>query len=148
MGLEQYKKPENVVFNIDDARFVIELPSRWNRRYVRGWQERMAEGLNDDGKYEGSKSVAASKLMDYQHTSFAENCFVESPLTAEELIDEYYPLLESLFEAASVLVKEKEEAADALVGKLSPSSSGKLNGAGKLSSTGSSKAKEELPALT
>lgn len=148
MGLEKFKKPEHVTFDIEGEKFIIDLPSRWNRRYVRGWQDRMAESVDDDGKFRMKTSMAASQLMDYQHSSFAENCFIESPLTPEELIGDYYPLLETLFDAASEIVKEKEAAADALVGKLLPSSSGKPNGAAKSISTESSKVKGESPALT
>lgn len=132
MDLEQFKKPGHIQFEVEGQKFIFDLPTRWNKTYTREWQTYLADHskLGDDGKVtiEGAN---IADLKDAQIASFLSNCYIEGPLTKEQLNDDYYPLLDAVFDAASKIANEKEAETDNLVKKLSPSLNGKSDGKAK-----------------
>jgi hypothetical protein len=142
MGLEQFKKPDNICFEVDDQKFVFSLPTRWNKAYTRDWQSYLAANSKIDG--EGKITIVGtspSDLKDAQISAFLSHCYIDGPLTREQLGDEYYPLLDAVFEAASTMATDKEAETDNLVKKFSTSLNGKSDGKEKLISTISSSSK-------
>lgn len=136
MALSDYKKPGLVSFQVEDAKFVVELPTRWNKAYTRFWQE----ALMDEEPVQQGKSVSATKrqamvVVDAQREGFARCCIKESPLTVEELLGDYTPLLDAIHSAAEKLANEEEAKAETLVGKLLPTLSGSESGEDKSIST-------------
>lgn len=149
MSLAKYKKPDLVTFEVDGEKFIIDLPTRWNRVFTRHWQQAMTANatVNDEGKIQIDKSNP-SAMLDAQQEGFVKYCIIESPLSEEQLLGEYLPLCEALFNAANRLADEEEARADALVGKLSDGLHGSGNGKDKMNSTKNSKGKGELhPAI-
>jgi hypothetical protein len=142
MGLEKFRKQDNFVFEIEGEKFSIILPTRWNKEYSRAWQDFVAaNGEVKDGKYQFG-SMNPLSLVDAQKDAFAAFCIASGPLSGDELKDEYPALLDALFNKAVELAEAEESRADALVGKLLPTSRGRANGAGNMNSTKSSKEQE------
>lgn len=136
MSLESFKKPASVTFEVEGERFVIELPTRWNKQYTRSWQKVMTDNtiVDETGRVKVNVNDP-SILVDAQFEAFVDFCFISSPLSSEELRGDYLPLTEALFDAANKLANEEEARAEALVGKLSTGSSGTEDGKDKLNST-------------
>lgn len=142
MAFENFRKPKPVTVEIDGGEFTIDLPTRWNRAYNKAWQSGLGKGMKreEDGSFTLG-DVNPSELQDKQHDAFIAHCIVDSPLSPEELRDEYFPLLEALFDRCGELAETMEKEADEAVKKSFSSLSGSADGKVKSISTKSSKSK-------
>jgi hypothetical protein len=150
MGLEKYRTPEPVIFELEGEEFRIVLPTKWNKPYTRTWQDVLAGKMQvgADGTTSGLDKVNPLELMEAQRVAFAEHCVVDGPILGDDLRDNYGPLLEILFDAATAKANEEEDGFNAAVGKFLTTSAGKKNGkAGSISMTKSSRQGESRPPM-
>lgn len=147
MALADFKKPGTQQFTIEDAVFVVALPTRWNKQYTTAWQMALANESGEDFKIKTGASSVVS-MMGAQQKAFAEHCILESPLSTEELLGDYVPLLDILHEKANELARIEEERADTLGKKLLITSSGTANGKDRSNSMKNSSVTDSLPAAT
>jgi hypothetical protein len=140
MNFEQFAEPGFVRFLLDDEEFVIRLPTRWNKPYMRAWQSFLTERTNfsADGKV-STEQFDPFELQEAQMDAFAKHCMVESSIDPMELKSKFPALFEAIFQTGLAEAEKEEARAEQAVGKLQIISSGKPSGKVKQASTKSSK---------
>lgn len=113
--LERYRVPlsarEGVEIELDGStgKFLVKLPSRYNRAYTIAATRALAVKLGEDGKAD----LSATDFVAWREArldAFLDHCVVTIPegITREALAEEYRPALDALFEAAEELAEAED----------------------------------------
>jgi hypothetical protein len=130
MNLERYRTPSGIQHGEwielpgTDAKFLVKLPAKSNRL----WQREMLRLISAAGvRLDSSGEVdmthmntdALMSFKDARLTAFARVCIIEGPpgFDCAQLLEEYWPALEKLFELAEFRASEQMLEADNAVGE-------------------------------
>lgn len=113
--LERYRVPlsarEGVEIELDGStgKFLVKLPSRYNRGYTAAATRALAVSLGEDGKAD----LSATDFVAWREArldAFLDHCVVSMPegVTREMLAGEYRPALDALFNRAEELAEAED----------------------------------------
>lgn len=121
--------------NAPDVVFLVRLPSMYNRSYTQALYAGMDMSVGEDGIVSTGGNLVVAKYA--QEDAFCEHCLIsiDGDPVPPSFKDDYPSALAELIEKATDIASHIEEGVAESVKKSPPTSTGKVGGAGRKSST-------------